>query len=79
MKKGINSGSSEEVDDKFRLQSCLPLNFFAVCVVSAVEEAGLEDEDDEEEEEEEDDEEEVDALGKVKMNFAVGSTFINCL
>ena len=76
MKKGISSESSERVDDELRLHSCSPLGFFAVCVESAVEVAGF---DEEEEEEEEEDEEEVEALGKVEINFAFGSTFNNCL
>ena len=74
-KKGISSGSSERIDDEFRLHSCPPLCFFAVCVESAVEVAGF---DEEEEEEEEDDEEEV-VLGKVGINLACGSAFNNCL
>ena len=45
-----------------------------MCVESAVEEAGFDEE--EEEEEEEEDEEEVEALGKVS---AFGSIFNNCL
>ena len=75
MKKGISSGSSERIDDEFRLHSCSPFCFFAACVESAVEVAGF----DEEEEEEEDDEEEVDVLGKVEINLAFESTFNNCL
>ena len=47
-----------------------------MCVESAVEEAGF---DEEEEEEEEEDEEEVEALGSVEVNFAFGSAFNNCL
>ena len=74
--KGISSGSSERVDDEFRLHSSLPLCFFAGFVESAVEVAGF---DEEEEEEEEDDEEEVDGLGKVGINLAFESTFNNCL
>ena len=59
----MSSGSSEEVDDEFKLQRCLPLCFFAMCVPSAVDVAGFEVEDDEEEEdEEEEDEEEVESL-----------------
>ena len=76
MKKGISSGSSERIDDEFRLHSCPPLCFFAVCVESAVEVAGF---DEEEEEEEKDDEEEVEALGKAGINLAFGLTFNNCL
>ena len=74
-KKGKSSGSSERIDDEFRLHSCSPLCFFAAFVESAVEVAGF----DEEEEEEEDDEEEVDVLGKVGINLAFESTFNNCL
>ena len=51
--------------------------FYAGFVESAVEVAGFDEE--EEEEEEEDDEEEVDVLGKVGINLAFQSTFINCL
>ena len=47
-----------------------------MCVESAVEEAGF---DEEEVEEEEEDEEEVEALGKVEINLAFESTFNNCL
>ena len=61
----ISSGSSERLDDEFRLHSSLPVCFFAGFVESAVEVAGF---DEEEEEEEEDDEEEVDVLGKVGIN-----------
>ena len=75
MKRGISSGSLERIDDKLRLHSCSPLCFFAVCVESAVEVAGF---DEEKEEEEEEDEEEV-VFGKVGMNLACGSTFNNCL
>ena len=70
MKKGISSGSSERIDDEFRLHSCPPLCFFAACVESAVEVAGFDEE--EEEEEEEEDEEEV-VLGKVGINLAFES------
>ena len=76
-KKGISSGSSERVDDEFRLHTCSPLCFFAAFVESAVEVAGFDEE--EEEEEEEDDEEEVDGLGKAGINLAFESTFNNCL
>ena len=41
MLKGISSGSSERLDDEFRLHSSLPLCFFAGFVESAVEVAGL--------------------------------------
>ena len=75
----MRSGSSETVDDEFRLQRCLPLCFFAMCVPSAVDVAGFEVVDDEEEEEEEEDEEEVEPFEKVEMNIALGSTFNNCL
>ena len=50
-----------------------------MCIESAVEEAGFDEEEEEEEEEDEEDEEEVEALGKVEINFAFGSTFNNCL
>ena len=59
MLKGISSGSSERLDDEFRLHSSLPLCFFAGFVDSAVEVAGF---DEEEEDEEEDDEEESSAF-----------------
>ena len=78
MKKGISSGSSERIDDEFRLHSCSPFCFFAACVKSAVEIAGFHDEEVDEEEEEEEDEEEV-VLGKVGINLACGSTFNKCL
>ena len=73
MLKGISSGSSERLDDEFRLHSSLPLCFFSGFVESAVEVAGFD------EEEEEDDEEEVDVLSKVGINLAFESTFNNCL
>ena len=76
MLKGISSGSSERLNDEFRLHSSLPLCFFAGFVESAVQVAGFDEE--EEEEEEKDDEEEV-ALGKVGINLAFESTFNNCL
>ena len=77
MKNGISCGSSERVDDEFRLHSCSPLYFFAACVASAVELADFEVEDVDEEEEEED--EEVGGLGEGGINLALGSIFINCL
>ena len=76
MLKGFSSGSSERLDDEFRLHSSLPLCFFAACVESAVEIAGF---DEEEIDEEEEDEGEVDVLGKVGINLAFESTFNNCL
>ena len=79
MKNGISCGSSERIDDEFRLQNSSPLCFFAFCVASAVELADFEVRDDDEEEEEEEEDEEVEGLGEVGINLALGSTFINCL
>ena len=79
MKKGISSGSSERIDDEFRLHSCSPLCFFAVCVESAVEVAGFDEEEEEEDDDDEEEDEEEVVLGKAGINLACGSTFNNCL
>ena len=76
----MSCGSSERVDDEFRLQSCSPLCFFAFCVESAVELADFEvEDDDDEEEDEEEEEDEVGGQDEVGINLALESTFIDCL
>jgi hypothetical protein len=79
MKKGMRSESVETVDNEVRLHNCIPLGFFATCVVSAVDAAGFEDVDDDDEEEEEDEEDDEEDDFKPGIILACGSLFINSL